>query len=207
MILRGRLFVIVFSFFILISLAGGQDFNLLIKEYEAKYNKDPRDSDTVFNLLVLYGAIGNLEKLYEYYNILNKIDPNYLRENTRSNLKNNSEDIFNLYKIAFSYYFLGEVDKAIYYFNKLSLLRPKDDWIMGYLAYLHYLKGNYNEVEALVNKGLEINKDNEALHALRCALYLKKGNYLLALKEYFITMNIVQKKGYKNIWEILRGLR
>ncbi|MGB9810271.1 MAG: tetratricopeptide repeat protein [Dictyoglomus turgidum] len=172
-----------------------QDLNSLVEYYELKHRENPKDPDNIFNLLVLYGALGNLGKFYDYYNLLNKIDPNYLKEKAKENVKENTNNVFDLYKTAFSYYFLGEIEKSIYYFHKLNSLKPNDDWVISYLAYLYYLKEDYSKVESLINRGFEINEDNEALHALRCALYLKKGNYFLALKEYFITMNYCSEKG------------
>lgn len=208
MILGRNKFLIIplVLFFILISTEA-QDLNLLRKEYEIKYYKNPNDLDLLFELMVLCGALGDLESLYNYYKLLEKKDPGYLKRGAERNTKEDNLDLLSLYKKAFSYYFLEDVDKAIYYFEKIYLLRSKDDWVIAYLAYLYYLKDNLAKVETLVNVGLQLNKDNEALHALLCALYLRKGRYFSALKEYFITMDIVQRKGYKNIWEILKGLR
>lgn len=200
------LIILLALFFILISTEA-QDLNLLRKEYEIRYYKNPNDLDIIFELMVLCGALGDLESLYNYYKILEKKDPNYLKRGIDKNIKEEKSDLLSLYKKAFSYYFLEDIDKAIYYFEKIYLLRPKDDWVIAYLAYLYYLKDNIGKVENLVNLGLQLNKDNEALHALLCALYLRKGRYFSALREYFITMEIVQRKGYKNIWEILKGLR
>jgi Tfp pilus assembly protein PilF len=92
------------------------------------------------------------------------------------------------------------------YFQKLYEIFPKDDWIISFLAYLYYEKENIKETERLINEGLQINNENELLHAIKCVVYYKKGNYILALKEYFTTLSIIQKKGYREIWELLKGL-
>lgn len=205
---RGRnLVLFLLTLVFILVTTKGEDLSLLRKDLEVKYNKNPNDLDSLFELMVLCGALGDLESLYNYYRILERKDPYYLKRGIVKNFKEENSDLLSLYKKAFSYYFLENVDEAIYYFEKIYLLRPKDDWVIAYLAYLYYLKNDLAKVENFINTGLQLNKDNEALHALLCAVYLKKGRYFSALKEYFITMDIVQRKGYKNIWEILKGLR
>ncbi|MFN3698699.1 MAG: tetratricopeptide repeat protein [Dictyoglomus sp.] len=197
------LLILLFASF----LCFAEDLNSLKQEYEIRYYKNPNDPEILFNLMVLYGALGDLENLYKCYKALERVNPNYLKDKAKENIQERDSTLLSLYKTAFSYYFLGEIDKAILYFEKIYSLKPRDDWVIAYLAYLYYLKDELEKTENLINIGLKVNKDNEAFHALLCALYLRKGRYFSALKEYFITMDIVQRKGYKNIWEILKGLR
>jgi len=196
--------LVILCSFLSFSITYAISFPLLKEEYEKELKKNPNNPEILFNLLVVYGADGNLEKVFEIYKSLEKKFPNYIKS---LKVEENLNDPFSMYKSAFINCFTGKNNLAIYYFEKLYDLYPNDDWIIAYLAYLYYLDENIGEVEQLVNKGLKINNNNEALHALFCALNLKKGRYFSALKEYFITMNILQKKGYKTLWKILRGLQ
>ena len=181
------------------------NWQALAREYEALLSKDPKNLEILFKLLVIYSAQGRLDKALETYKKIELIDPKFLSKKAEENIEKDN-DPFSLYQLAFASYFGNKREKALIYFQKLYEKFPKDDWVTAFLAYLYYEKENMKETERLIEEGLEINKDNEVLHALKCAVYYKKGNYILALKEYFITLQIVQKKGYKEIWELLRGL-
>ncbi|MGB9856593.1 MAG: tetratricopeptide repeat protein [Dictyoglomaceae bacterium] len=198
--------ILVFSL-ILFTLTFPSSYNwqALAREYEALLSKDPKNLEILFKLLVIYSAQGRLDKALETYKKIELIDPKFLSKKAEENIEKDN-DPFSLYQLAFASYFGNKREKALIYFQKLYEKFPKDDWVTAFLAYLYYEKENMKETERLIEEGLEINKDNEVLHALKCAVYYKKGNYILALKEYFITLQIVQKKGYKEIWELLRGL-
>lgn len=181
------------------------DWQVLTKDYEFLLSKNPKDLEILFNLLVLYSAQGKLDKAFDIYKRIENIDPKFLSRKA-DEIKERENDPFSLYQLAFASYFGNRKDKALIYFQRLYERFPKDDWVISFLAYLYYEKENIKETEKLIEEGLQINKDNEMLHALKCAVYYKKGNYISALKEYFITLSILQKKGYKEIWDILRGL-
>lgn len=210
MILRKALKIlflsIIFFIFLINLLLSSDDLKYLKTQFEQQIKKDPKNSESIFNLMVVYGALGDLENLYKTYNLLVATDPNFLK-NLKKDIKEENSGIFNLYKLAFLYYFLEDYDKSIFYFERLYDLKPDDDWVIAYLAYLYYLKDNLKKTKELIDKGLKLNKDNEFFHALLCALYLRENRYFSALKEYFTTLSIVQRKGYKNIFEILKNLR
>lgn len=197
--------IIFLVFFIILSLSS-DDLKYLKTQFEQQLKKEPQNSKVLFNLMVVYGALGDLENLYNTYNLLIATDPNFLK-NLKKDIKEEDSSIFNLYKLAFLYYFLEDYDKSIFYFERLYDLKPNDDWVIAFLAYLYYLKDNLNKTKELIDKGLKLNKDNEVFHALLCALYLRENRYFSALKEYFMTLSIVQRKGYKNIFGILKNLR
>ncbi|MEN2984068.1 MAG: tetratricopeptide repeat protein [Dictyoglomaceae bacterium] len=196
--------ILIFSL-ILLTLSFSYNWNTLEKEYENLLLKDSKNLEILFKLLVVYSAQGKLDKAFEFYKKINEIDPRFLSKKAEE-INEKNDDSFSLYQLAFASYFGNRRDKALIYFQRLYERYPKDDWIISFLAYLYFEKENIKEAEVLIEEGLKINKDNEMLHALRCVIYYKKGNYLLALREYFITLSILQKKGYKEIWELLRGL-
>lgn len=201
-----NLFWIILIFSLIFFLIGfSSNWKGLEKEYEILLSKDPKNLEILFKLLVIYSAQGKLNKAFETYKNIETIDPNFLKKKAEENIQEN-DDSFSLYQLAFASYFGNKKDKALIYFQKLYGRYPKDDWIISFLAYLYYEKENIKEAEKLIEEGLKINGDNEMLHALKCVVYYRKGNYILALREYFITLNILQKKGYKEIWEFLRSL-
>lgn len=201
-----NLFWIILIFSLIFFLIGfSTNWKELEKEYEILLSKDPKNLEILFKLLVIYSAQGKLNKAFETYKKIETIDPNFLKKKAEEDIQEN-DDSFSLYQLAFASYFGNKKDKALIYFQKLYGRYPKDDWIISFLAYLYYEKENIKEAEKLIEEGLKINRDNEMLHALKCVVYYRKGNYILALREYFITLNILQKKGYKEIWEFLRSL-
>lgn len=197
--------ILIFSLVLFTLIFSYNNWEGLEKEYEYLLLKDPKNLEILFKLLVIYSAQGKLNKAFESYKKIESIDSKFLSKKAEETIEK-SDDPFSLYQLAFASYFGNRKDKALTYFQKLYEKYPKDDWIISFLAYLYYEKENIKETEKLIEEGLKINKDNEMLHALKCVLYYKKGNYILALKEYFITLNILQRKGYKEIWELLRSL-
>jgi len=200
-----RIIIFLIIFFNLIFSQNYPNWKELTKEFETFLSKDPKNLEVLFKLLVIYSAQGRLDKAYEIFKKVNSIDPNFLNKKAEGIIEKNN-DPFSLYQIAFASYFGNKKDKALIYFQKLYEIFPKDDWIISFLAYLYYEKENIKETERLINEGLQINNENELLHAIKCVVYYKKGNYILALKEYFTTLSIIQKKGYREIWELLKGL-
>ncbi len=201
-----NLFWIILIFSLIFFLIGfSSNWKELEKEYEILLSKESENLEILFKLLVIYSAQGKLNKAFETYKKIETIDPSFLKKKAEENIEENN-DFFSLYQLAFASYFGNKKDKALIYFQKLYGRYPKDDWIISFLAYLYYEKENIKEAEKLIEEGLKINRDNEMLHALKCVVYFRKGNYILALREYFITLNILQKKGYKEIWEFLRSL-
>ncbi|MCX7845380.1 MAG: tetratricopeptide repeat protein [Dictyoglomaceae bacterium] len=196
--------ILIFSL-VIFTIIFSYNWKEIEQEYEYLLIKDPKNLEILFKLLVIYSAQGKLDKAFEIYKKINLIDPKFLSKKADEIVEKNN-DPFSLYQIAFASYFSNNKDKALIYFQRLYEKYPRDDWIISFLAYLYYEKENIKETERLVEEGLKINNDNEMLHALKCVLYYKKGNYILALREYFITLNILQRKGYKEIWELLRSL-
>ena len=202
-----RLNIIIFLiiFFNLIFSQNYPNWRDLTKEYETLLSKDPKNLEILFKLLVIYSAQGRLDRAYDIFKKINSIDPNFLNKKAEE-IVEKSNDPFSLYQIAFASYFGNKKDKALTYFQKLYEIFPKDGWIISFLAYLYYEREDIKETERLINEGLKINNENELLHAIKCVVYYKKGNYILALKEYFTTLGIIQKKGYREIWELLKSL-
>ncbi len=203
--LRNLSWIILIFSLILLTIVFSSNWRDLEKEYEILLSKDPKNLEILFKLLVVYSAQGKLDKAFETYKKIEMIDSNFLGKKAEENIEKNN-DSFALYQLAFASYFSNKKDKALIYFRKLYERYPMDDWVISFLAYLYYERGDIKETEKLIEEGLKIERDNEMLHALKCVVYYKKGNYILALKEYFITLNILQKKGYKEIWEFLRSL-
>lgn len=201
--MRNLFFKILIFNLILTFVSFSYDWKSLSQNYENLLIKDPNNLDLLFDLFVIYMAEGRLDKAYDIYKKIEKLEPNLFYKKAKE-IK--EENIFSYYQLAFANYFSGNKEKALLYFNKIYNVNPQDDWVIAYLAYLHYEMGNIKSSESLVEEGIKINSNNEALHALKCAIYYRKGNYLLALKEYFITLSILQKKGYSELWQLLRGL-
>jgi len=70
--------IIFLIFFIILSLSS-DDLKYLKTQFEQQLKKEPQNSKVLFNLMVVYGALGDLENLYNTYNLLIATDPNFLK--------------------------------------------------------------------------------------------------------------------------------
>lgn len=160
------------------------DWNKILEE-----NDHLSPSDWRGHLLraISYANTGEILKANEEFALLSSGDYEknaalVARENS-ARLAANPDDILALNCMAFSYYALGQDEKAIEQFERLVRIDSKNVWMRHYLAYLYTRVGRLDEGISVLREALEIDPKNEYTHLLLGLAYQKKGWTIAALLE------------------------
>ena len=121
----------------------------------------------------------NLEYLY-YYSISLKnngeINPaiDYLKRVTKEskNLNLVKQGYFLLGKIYFE---KKEYNNSLYYFNKLTEIKPDSYWTYYYIGYIYYLKKEFSKARNALSISLHYKDDNQL--ALNLLKKISSGEY------------------------------
>ncbi|NPV79297.1 MAG: tetratricopeptide repeat protein [Firmicutes bacterium] len=166
------------------------DWNKILEE-----NDSPSPDDWRGHLLkaISYANTGKMLKANDEFALLSAGDYEknaalVVRENS-AKLAANPDDILALNCMAFSYYALGQDEKAIEQFERLVRIDSKNVWIRHYLAYLYTRVGRLDEGISVLREALEIDPKNEYTHLLLGLAYQKKGWTIAALLEFLKAPN------------------
>jgi len=178
------IFWILFGFWILsfgFSAYGWRITKELERELAAKQaavRANPNDPDTRFDLAITMAYTNNLQDGWNNLKKTVELDPGYKKKGLNLYIKKVTEnpgDWRLRFRLAFAYYFNDRKKDAIHELDNVLIIDPYNVWAYGYIALIYGELGETDTAMDYTRRGLKIDNNVAALHALLAEGYNRKG--------------------------------
>jgi len=169
----------------------------IAKEYvELKHRvlKHPDNAELVFEYAVCLSYVGKVEESRAALKKVQALDPKFVDKALPGYIdryRRRPTDMKAAFRLGFLYYFDKQFDLSLKILDKIAEHQPSGQlnaWALGYMAVIKSERGQWDEAEELVRRGLRIEPDAYGLHAALAAALKAQGNLMEALREYFVAV-------------------
>jgi tetratricopeptide (TPR) repeat protein len=150
-----------------------------LEQKQAAVRKSPNDPDARFDLAITMAYTNNLEDGWANLKKTVELDPGYKKKGLDLYLKkvNGSLSDWRLrFRLAFAYYFNDRKKEAIRELDNVLKIDPYNVWAFGYIALIYGEMGETDRALDYTRRGLKIDSNVAALHALLAEGYNRKGD-------------------------------
>lgn len=168
----------------------------LQKELEAKQKAvklTPKDPDALFDLAITMAYTNNLQDGWNNLKKTVELDPGYRKKGLDEYVKKvtaNPGDWRLRFRLAFAYYFNDRKKEAIKELDNVIKIDPYNVWAFGYIALIHGEMGNTDLAMDYTKRGLAIDSNVAALHALLGEGYNRQGDKWKSLAEFMEALRL-----------------
>ncbi|MCU0641274.1 MAG: hypothetical protein MUC35_04205 [Candidatus Margulisbacteria bacterium] len=154
----------------------------LEKELSAKQamvRNKPNDPDARFDLAITMAYTNNLQDGWVNLKKTVELDPGYKKRGLDLYIKKVTEqpgDWRLRFRLAFAYYFNEQKKEAIRELDNVLKIDPYNVWAFGYIALIYGELGDTDTAMSYTKRGLKIDSNVAALHALLGEGYNRKGD-------------------------------
>ena len=150
-----------------------------LAQKQAAVRANPKDPDARFDLAITMAYTNNLQDGWTNLKKTVEIDPKYRQKGLERYLRKVTEspnDWRLRFRLAFAYYFNEQKKEAIGELKNVLILDPNNVWAYGYISLIYGEMGNTDTAMDYARRGLKIDSNVAALHALLGEGYNRKGD-------------------------------
>jgi len=150
-----------------------------LAQKQAAVKANPQDPDARFDLAITMAYTNNLQDGWDNLKKTVELDPGYKKKGLETYIRkvNASPSDWRLrFRLAFAYYFNDQKKDAIHELNNVLLIDPYNVWAYGYIALIYGELGETDTALDYTRRGLKIDSNVAALHALLGEGYNRKGD-------------------------------
>ncbi|WP_372524176.1 tetratricopeptide repeat protein [Sulfuricaulis sp.] len=169
----------------------------IVKEYaehKAKVLKNPDSTEMNFEYAVCLSYMGKIEEGRSTLKKVQALDPRFAEKalfRYTEKYRKNPASLKMKFRLGFLYYFDNKFDQALSILGDIADHQSAGQlsaWALGYMAMIKGEQDKWGEAEGLVRRALRLEPDAYGLHAALAAALKAQGNYLAAVREYFIAI-------------------
>ncbi|MFA5113818.1 MAG: hypothetical protein WC529_05955 [Candidatus Margulisiibacteriota bacterium] len=163
-----------------------------LAQKQAAVRANPTDPDTRFDLAITMAYTNNLQDGWANLKKTVELDPGYRKKGLElyiAKVTAAPSDWRLRFRLAFAYYFNDRKKEAIRELDNVLKIDPYNVWAYGYIALIYGELGEVDTAMDYTRRGLKIDSNVAALHALLGEGYNRKGD---------------KWKGFSEIMEALR---
>lgn len=163
-----------------------------LAQKQAAVRANPTDPDTRFDLAITMAYTNNLQDGWANLKKTVELDPGYRKKGLElytAKVTAAPGDWRLRFRLAFAYYFNDRKKEAIRELDNVLKIDPYNVWAYGYIALIYGELGEVDTAMDYTRRGLKIDSNVAALHALLGEGYNRKGD---------------KWKGFSEIMEALR---
>jgi tetratricopeptide (TPR) repeat protein len=146
---------------------------------QAAVKASPSDPDARFDLAITMAYTNNLQDGWTNLKKTVEIDPAYRQKGLDLYIRKVTEqpgDWRLRFRLAFAYYFNDRKKEAIRELDNVLKIDPYNVWAYGYAALIYGEIGEVDTAMSYTRRGLKIDSNVAALHALLAEGYNRKGD-------------------------------